>query len=130
MITFVCDLRQVSGYDRSVVTTGQWLRQVSGFFCFPHQTDRHDITVILLKVALNTINQTKPRVKNTNTLKKNVVYIYKNFIKIMSLRYNFSQCERNRIVDIKYETYLVVAYCWDKAQLSAILIKTSDTRDK
>jgi hypothetical protein len=26
----------------------------------PYKTDRHDITEILLKVALNTINQTKP----------------------------------------------------------------------
>jgi hypothetical protein len=40
------------------------LRQVSGFFLgtpvsFTNKTDRQDITEILLKVALNTINQTK-----------------------------------------------------------------------
>jgi len=28
---------------------------------FTNKTDRHDITAILLKVALNTINQTKPK---------------------------------------------------------------------
>ena len=33
------------------------LRQVSGFLWFPHKTDHHDITEILLKVALSTINQ-------------------------------------------------------------------------
>jgi hypothetical protein len=32
----------------------------SGYSAFPHQkTNHHDITEILLKVALNTINQTK-----------------------------------------------------------------------
>ena len=41
------------------------LRQVGGFlrilrFPPPIKTDRHDIPEILLKVALNTINQTKP----------------------------------------------------------------------
>ena len=41
------------------------LRQVGGFlqvlqFPPPIKTDRHDITEILLKVALSTINQTKP----------------------------------------------------------------------
>jgi hypothetical protein len=29
---------------------------------FTNKTDRHDITEILLKVALNTINQTKPTI--------------------------------------------------------------------
>jgi hypothetical protein len=38
-------------------------QQVSGFFSGPpvsssNKTDRHDITEILLKVALNTLNQT------------------------------------------------------------------------
>ena len=33
------------------------LRQVDGFLSVPHTTDSHDITEILLKVALNTINQ-------------------------------------------------------------------------
>jgi hypothetical protein len=39
------------------------LRQVGGFLCIPvsstNKTDYHDITEILLKVALNTIKQTK-----------------------------------------------------------------------
>jgi hypothetical protein len=30
-----------------------------------NKTDRHDITEILLKVALNTINQTKPNIMLT-----------------------------------------------------------------
>jgi hypothetical protein len=42
MIKFVSDLRQVGGFS-SVSST--------------NKTDRHDITEILLKVALNTINQ-------------------------------------------------------------------------
>jgi len=40
------------------------LRQLSGFFWYSvsttNQNDHHDITEVLLKVALNTINQTKP----------------------------------------------------------------------
>jgi hypothetical protein len=38
------------------------LWQVGGFLQFPSpiKTDRHDITEIFLKVALNTINQAKP----------------------------------------------------------------------
>jgi hypothetical protein len=38
----------------------------SGNSSFLHQTDHHDITEILLKVALNTINQTKPIQKVLN----------------------------------------------------------------
>ena len=34
------------------------LRQVGGFLRFPSPIDRHDITEILLKMALSTINQT------------------------------------------------------------------------
>jgi hypothetical protein len=39
-----------------------YLRQVGGFLRFPPpiKLTRHDIAEILLKVALNTINQTKP----------------------------------------------------------------------
>jgi hypothetical protein len=44
--------------------------QVGGFFLgtpvsFTNKTDRHDITEILLKVALNTINQ--PYINNQST---------------------------------------------------------------
>ena len=47
VIKFVSDLQQVSGFLRA-------LR-------FPrNKTDRHDITEILLKVALNTINLNQP----------------------------------------------------------------------
>jgi hypothetical protein len=38
------------------LATGQWFSLVSS----TNKTDCHDITEILLKVALNTINQTKP----------------------------------------------------------------------
>jgi hypothetical protein len=48
------------------------------------KTDRHDITEILLKVALNTINQTKPSVSIMSIIpngekeeaKLNVYYIF------------------------------------------------------
>jgi hypothetical protein len=47
-----------------VITFGSDLLLVSGFlrvlWSSTNQTDHHDITEILLKVALNTINQTKP----------------------------------------------------------------------
>ena len=38
------------------LSTGWWFSPISS----TNKTDRHDITEILLKVALNTINQTKP----------------------------------------------------------------------
>jgi hypothetical protein len=46
MIKFVSDLRQVGGFPGTLVSS-------------TNKTDRHDITDILLKVALNTIKQTK-----------------------------------------------------------------------
>jgi hypothetical protein len=47
VIKFISDLQQIGGF----------LRVLSGFL---HQYNcRHDIAEILLKVALNTINQTK-----------------------------------------------------------------------
>jgi hypothetical protein len=45
VIKFVSDLQQVGGFF--------WVLR----FPPPNKTDRHDITEILLKVALNTINQ-------------------------------------------------------------------------
>jgi hypothetical protein len=48
VIKFVSDLRQVGGFLRVLL------------FPPPIKIDRHDITEILLKVALNTINQIKP----------------------------------------------------------------------
>ena len=44
VIKFISDLRQVGGFPRVIR------------FSSPQKTDRHDITEILLKVALNTIN--------------------------------------------------------------------------
>jgi hypothetical protein len=40
--------------DRSVIFSGS-----SGFLSSINKTDRHDVTEILLKVALNTIKQSK-----------------------------------------------------------------------
>jgi hypothetical protein len=54
VIKFVSDLRQVGGFLRV-------LR-----FPPPIKIDRHDITEILLKVALNTINQIKPEMSVMN----------------------------------------------------------------
>ena len=48
VITFVSDLRHVGGFLRVL------------WFPPPIKTDYHDITEILLKVALNNINRTKP----------------------------------------------------------------------
>jgi hypothetical protein len=39
--------------------TGRWFSPGTPFF-FTNKPDRHDITELLLKVALNTIDQTKP----------------------------------------------------------------------
>jgi hypothetical protein len=51
VIKFVSNLRQVGGFSN--------LLQVS----FTNKTDRHDITEILLKVALNTIKHTNKHCK-------------------------------------------------------------------
>jgi hypothetical protein len=57
-------------YDKFVSN----LRQVGGFFLGSQvsstiKTDHHDITEILLNVALNTINQTKNSIIGDNSLK-------------------------------------------------------------
>ena len=49
VIKFVSNLRQISGFFLSTSVSST------------NKTDSHDITEILLKVALNTINQTKPQ---------------------------------------------------------------------
>jgi hypothetical protein len=49
VIKFVSDLHQVEWFSLGIL------------FFSTNKTDRHDITEILLKVALNTINQTKPK---------------------------------------------------------------------
>jgi hypothetical protein len=49
VIKFVSDWRQVCGF--------LWILPISS----TNKNDRHDITEILHKVALNTINQTKPQ---------------------------------------------------------------------
>ena len=45
---------------RQLLATGQWFSPDTPVSS-NNKTDRHDITEILLKVALNTINQTNPR---------------------------------------------------------------------
>jgi hypothetical protein len=49
VIKFVSDLRQVGRFSPGTLVSST------------KKADRHDITEILLKVALNTINQTKPK---------------------------------------------------------------------
>ena len=51
VIKFVTDLRKIGGPGPPVSST--------------NKTDRHDITEILLKVALNTIKQTKQNIKDS-----------------------------------------------------------------
>ena len=56
------------------------LRGVVGLWCLTpvyatNKTDRHDITEIFLKVALNTINQTKPKLINPGII-KHFIYLY------------------------------------------------------
>ena len=51
VIKFASDLLQVGGFSSSTPVSST------------NKTDRHDITEILLKVALNTIIQTKPSSK-------------------------------------------------------------------
>ena len=52
VIKFASDLLQVGGFSLGTLVSST------------DKTDRHDITEILLKVALNTIIQTKPSSKN------------------------------------------------------------------
>jgi hypothetical protein len=62
MIKFVSDLQQVGGFLHVLYTTlcDKVCRWFSPVFS-TNKTDRHDITEMLLKVALNTINQTKSK---------------------------------------------------------------------
>ena len=69
VIKFVNDLRQVGCFLNDLWQVGDFLndlRQVGDFLLFTlpsNKTDSHDITEILLKVALNIIKQTN---KQTN----------------------------------------------------------------
>ena len=65
---FVSDLRQVIDFLRLL-----WFSQVT-LVSSTNKTDRHDISEILLKVALNTINQP------TNHFMHNLVFIKKKII--------------------------------------------------
>jgi hypothetical protein len=53
-----CSLNLISTFFQSLAT-GWWFSQGTPVSS-THKTDCHDITEILLKVALNTINQPKP----------------------------------------------------------------------
>ena len=70
------------------LTTGQWFYQ--GTPVSPtNKTDLHDITEILLKVALNTINQP---ILHKRQIKKNIfisIYKFNNLIKIRSVHLLF-----------------------------------------
>jgi hypothetical protein len=64
VIKFVSDLRHVGvqqDVQHYVIKFVSDLRHVGDFFGYSfNKTDRHDVAEILLKVALNTISQTKP----------------------------------------------------------------------
>jgi hypothetical protein len=51
-----------------VRATGQWFSP-GPFVSSTNKTDRHNITEILLKVALNSINQTKPNLSGERRIK-------------------------------------------------------------
>jgi hypothetical protein len=63
VIKLISDLRQVGGFclGTPVSTT--------------NKTDLHDISEILLKVAINTINQTKPKTKGLKQVRQKSVYV-------------------------------------------------------
>jgi hypothetical protein len=75
VIKFVSDLRQVGGFLRIqhyVIKFVSDLRQVGGFIRYSNllhrKTDLHDITEILLKVALNTINESSIYLKKKKSI--------------------------------------------------------------
>jgi hypothetical protein len=79
VIKFVSDLRQVGGFLR---------------FPSPIKSDRHDITEILLKVALNTLTLTQfiyRYVKILNTIKTANVNIDQQK-RIKDVNHNFTEC--------------------------------------
>jgi hypothetical protein len=89
VIKFVSDLRQVGGFLRAL------------WFPPPIKTDHHDITEILLKVVLSTINQpNQPPVKR-------VIFLYKCF-----------KFQRYRI-----QTKLVINFLlgWERIQTKLLL---------
>ena len=81
MIKFVSDLRQVGGFLRVLKISST------------NKTDRHDITEIFLKVALNTINQTF-FIKNMLWIRKftdkfYIIPVYERIIKIIVKNFIF-----------------------------------------
>jgi hypothetical protein len=81
------------------LATGQWFSPVSSFI----KTDHHDITEILLKVALNTINQStiyiiqhiSPMLKPTFMMSN-----WWNFVEVLCVNYMFPL-----FLDVNISTY-------------------------
>ena len=67
------------------LATGRWFSPASS----SNKTDRQDITEILLKVALNTIDQTKPSFVFINPL--NHEYLIQHSLKTGGTKYHFRQ---------------------------------------
>ena len=80
MIKFVSDLPQVGGFVSDLPQVGGFLPSTP--VSSTNKTDRHDITEILLKMALTTINQTKPWIYSW-------IYIY-IYVTILYVHYNGS----------------------------------------
>jgi hypothetical protein len=97
--------------DCQWLATGRWF-STGTLVSSTNKTDCHDITEILLKVALNTINQTKPKLhmftslfdRRKYLLKKDVysLVLYKYFLVGQNL------CDINSIFYNNYTMYSII----------------------
>jgi hypothetical protein len=92
---------------RQWLATGQWFSPCTPV-SFSNKTDRHDITEILLKVALNTINQTKPinSVKMSSQINMYLFGILKLLFLLILI--NNSLCRRLRNSTLIFKQYTTV----------------------
>ena len=104
VIKFVSDLQQVSGFPRVL------------WFPPPIKTDHHDITEILLKVALNTINQPKKPI--------NQLYCILQVSDDKELRTKYHQAIKSKFPDLETSTVTI-----EGAKVIKV-VKKSDTKSK
>ena len=80
-----------------------------------NKIDHHDITEIFLKVALNTINQTKP---SSRIVVKSCTLIAKRLESQINLKKICEQVNQGHIQNINNR--VIITYCWGRFTLALI----------
>ena len=98
------------------LTTDQWFSPGT-LVSFTNKTDHHDITEILLKVALNTINQTKP-----SWLKISVVKTYIEVTPYVPHRFGIHYVTLLSILEIQSGHRHIFLVLWNESYHHIILL--------